>query len=157
MSQGNLGNDGPSYLPTIDWIECGACLTLPLYTMPQYGPFCPGPSPPHSSTTYSLTWHGDMSGSATAEIIRNTWGIAVIGLAVEAVCAFSLCLPIPLLILPTHSLYGVTITQMWAENFTFPSCGLIAGFAGNSGDPDGTITGNKFSFFRIATQHWMIE
>jgi hypothetical protein len=104
--------------------------------------------PPLSSTTYSLTWHIRMSGSVVADI-RDTYGIAFIGLLISAVCVLSLCLLISLLILPTHSLYGITLTQTWV---THPP--KLLTYHWKLGHPDGFTTGNQSSFFHIATQHW---
>ena len=54
-----------------------------------------------------------MSGSAVADI-QNTYGAALIGLVVSTVCVFLPTFPPSLLSLPTptHSLYGVTLTQV---------------------------------------------
>jgi hypothetical protein len=52
-----------------------------------------------------------MPGSAVADI-QDTYGAALIGLLVSTVCVFLLSFPARLLSLPTHSLYGVTVTQM---------------------------------------------
>jgi hypothetical protein len=51
-----------------------------------------------------------MSGSAVADI-RDTYGIAFIGLLLSTVYVSSLFLLISLLIWSTRSLYGVTIAQ----------------------------------------------
>lgn len=51
-----------------------------------------------------------MSGSAVVDI-RDTYGLAFIGLLLSTLCVFSPPLPFALLIRPTYSLYGVTIIQ----------------------------------------------
>lgn len=77
---------------------------------------CSAPLPPSVNLlrhmAHSLARHIDMSASAVADI-RYTYGAAFIGLLVSTVCVFSFPSSNPTLIIsPTYSLYGVTVTQM---------------------------------------------